>query len=78
MERIIFTQVQSANVFRGVTSHGGQAIIRIILLSHLSAFSEAVSLERLVKAEIVFPYSGILIDMGVGNPTAPLLTVLGR
>ena len=30
-----------------------------ILLFHLSAFSEAVSLARLVKAEIVSPYSRI-------------------
>ena len=39
-----------------------------ILLSHLSMFSEAVSLARLVKAEIVSPYSGILTNTGVGNP----------
>ena len=41
------------------------------------AFSKAVSLARLVKAEIVSPYSGILINTGVGNPTAPLTTALG-
>ena len=52
-----------------MTSRHGQAFIRIVLLSHLSAFSEAVSLARLVKAEIVSPYSGILINTGVGNPT---------
>ena len=55
-----------------------QAFIRIVLLSHLSAFSEAVSLARLVKAEIVSPYCGILINTGVGNPTAPLIAALGR
>ena len=48
-----------------------------ILLFHLHAFSEAVSLARLVKAEIVSPYSGILINTGVGNPTAPLTATLG-
>ena len=42
--------------------------------SHLSAFSKAVSLARLVKAEIVSPYSGILINTGVGNPTVPVGT----
>ena len=42
-----------------------------ILLFHLSAFSEAVSLARLVEVEIVSPYSGILINIGVGNPTVP-------
>ena len=36
------------------------------LLFHLSAFSEAVSLARLVEAEIVSPYSKILINMGEG------------
>ena len=59
-------------MFRSVTSHHGQAFIRIVLLSHLSAFSEAVSLACLVEAEIVSPYSGILINTGVGNPTVPV------
>ena len=53
-------------------------LFELFLLFHLSAFSEAVSLARLVKAEIVSPYSGILINTGVGDPTAPLITVLGR
>ena len=57
-----------------MTSCHSQAFIRIVLLSHLSAFSEAVSLARLVKAEIVSPYSGILINTDVGNPTAPVAT----
>ena len=48
------------------------------LLYHLSVFSEAVSLARLVKGEIVSPYSGILINTDVGNPTAPLIVALGR
>ena len=43
-------------------------LFKSFLLSHLSVFSEAVSLARLVKAEIVSPYSGILINTGVGNP----------
>ena len=51
-----------------MTSCHSQAFIRIVLLSHLSVFSEAVSLALLVKAEIVSPYSGILINTGVGNP----------
>ena len=40
----------------------------------LSVFREAVSLARLVKAEIVSPYSGILINMGVGNPIVSIGT----
>ena len=31
-------------------------------------FRGVVSLARLVKVEIVSPYSGILINTGVGNP----------
>ena len=58
-------------------THHDQAFIQTVLLSHLSALCEAVSLARLVKAEIVFPYSGIHINTGVGNPTAPLITALG-
>ena len=48
------TPVQSADVFCGVTSHHYQAL-KLFLLFHLGAFSEAVSLARLVEAEIVFP-----------------------
>ena len=60
-----------------MTSHHGQAFIRIVLLFHLSAFSEAVSLARLVKAEIVSPYSGILINTGMGNLTVMFIQPLG-
>ena len=34
-------------------------------------FREAVLLARLVEAEIVSPYHGILINTGVGNPIVP-------
>ena len=37
-----------------------------------------VSLARLVEAEIVSPYHGILINTGVGNPTAPSITALAK
>src|SRR4051812_37241347 len=47
-------------------------------LLHLSTFCEAVSLARLVKAEIVSPIYGILINTDVGNTTAPFITTLGR
>ena len=40
-------------------------------------YCEAVFLARLVEPEIVSPYHGILINTGVGNPTAPLITALG-
>ena len=43
-----------------------------------SAYCEAVSLTRLVKAEIVSPYHEILINTGMGNPTTPLIVALGK
>ena len=46
--------------------------------TNYSAYCEAVSLTRLVKAEIVPPYYGILINMGMGNLTTPLIVVLGK
>ena len=41
-------------------------------------FCEAVSLARLVKAEIMSPIYGILINTDVGNPTVPFIMALGR
>ena len=41
-------------------------------------YCEAVFLARLVEAETVSPYHGILINTGVGNPIAPLITMLGE
>ena len=40
-------------------------------------FRDAVSLARLVEAEIVPPYYTILINMGVGDPTMPFARPLG-
>ena len=62
----------------GMMSRHGLAFIRIVLLFHLSVFSEAVSLAHLVKAEIVSPYFGILVNTSVGNPTTQLIASLGR
>ena len=44
----------------------------------LSAYREAVSSARLAEAEIVSPYYGILINMGIGSPTAPLIAASGE
>ena len=50
-----------------------KSFTRIVLLSHLSVFCEAVSLARLVEAEIVPPFIyGILINTDVGNPIVPV------
>ena len=43
-----------------------------------NAYYEAVSVTRLVKAEIVSPYYGILINTGMGNPTTPSIVALGK
>ena len=53
------------------------SLFESFFITYLSMFREAVSLARLVEAEIVSPYPGILINTGVGNPTAPLITALG-
>ena len=46
--------------------------------SAVPRFEVRFPLARLVKAEIVAPYCGILINTGVGNPTAPLNMALGE
>ena len=43
-----------------------------------NAYHEAVSVTRLVKAEIVSPYYGILINTSMGNPTVPLTMALAK
>ena len=43
-----------------------------------STYYEAVSLTCLVKAEIVSPYHGILINTGMGNPTVPSIVAFGK
>ena len=43
-----------------------------------NAYHEAVSVTRLVKAEIMSPYYGILINTGMGNLTVPLTVALGK
>ena len=47
----------------------GSVIIRTVFLNQHRTYREAVFLTRLVKAEIVSPYYGILINTDVGNPT---------
>ena len=43
-----------------------------------NAYHEAVSVTHLLKAEIVSPYYGILINTGMGNLTVPLTVALGK
>ena len=60
---------------RDMPLEAGHYSNRFFTTSH-SAHCKAVSLTRLVKAEIMSPYDGILINTGVGNPTAPPITAL--
>ena len=43
-----------------------------------NAYHEAVSVTRLVKAEIMSPYYGILVNTGMGSPTTPLIAASGE
>ena len=61
-----------------MTSYYGPVIIRTVFLNQHRTYSEAVFLTRLVKAEIVSPYHGILINKGMGNPTEPSITAFGE
>ena len=63
-------------MYSAVCHHATARPLFVIPL-HLNTFSEAVSLARLVKAEIVSPYSRILINTGVGNLPRHLLRRLG-
>ena len=53
-------------------------LFELFSLFHLSVFCKAVSLAHLVKAEIVSPIYGILINTDVGNPTVSFIMALGR
>ena len=56
----------------------GLIIILNRFLASRFAFRDAVLSTRLVKAEIVSPYRGILINTGLGNPTETLARTLGN
>ena len=68
------------NFLNNVTCPYGRVIIRTVFLvtTSQSAYCEAVSLTRLVKAEIMSPYDGILINTGMGNPPVPSIVALGK
>ena len=61
-----------------MTSYHGPVIIEPFFSTSLGAYCEAVSLARLVEAEIVSPYHGILINTDAGNPNAPSIMALGK
>ena len=62
---------------RDMPLESGHYLNRFFTTSH-STHCEAVSLTRLVKAEIMSPYHGIRINMGMANPPVPSIVVLGK
>ena len=69
------SQMQSADNFfrqRDMSLWSGHYSNRFPTTSH-SAYCEAVSLTRLVKVEIVSPYYGILMNMGMRDPTTAVV-----
>ena len=48
-----------------------QSLFEPFFSTNYYTYCEAVFLARLVEADIVSPYHEILINTGVGNPTAP-------
>ena len=55
-----------------------RSLFELFFSTSYYTYGEAVFLARLVEAEIVSPYHGILINTGVGNPTAPSIMMLGE
>ena len=55
-----------------------RSLFRTVFLNQHCTYRKAIFLTRLVEAEIVSPYHGILINTGMGNPTMPSIVVLGK
>ena len=68
----------ATNNFFGKTLCSGLIIISNRFYPPASRFEARSSLTRLVEAEIVSPYCGILINTGLGNPTVPFARPLGN
>ena len=75
-ESIIFHESNPLTTFCKVTSrlpgHYFEPFSSVV-----PRFEMQFSLARLVKEEIVSPYCGILINVGVYNPTVPFAQLLG-
>ena len=75
-ESIIFHESNPLTTFYNVTSRLPGHYFEPFP-SAVPRFETRFSLARLVEAEIVSPYCGILINTGVGNPTVPFAQPLG-
>ena len=64
----------STDSFASETSRLATSLSQIIFQPSILRFETHPLVTRLVKAEIVSPYHGILINTGLGNPTVPSIT----
>ena len=71
-ESIIFHEYNPLTTFGNVTTRHHLVIILNRFWPDAPTFRDAVLLARLVVADIVSPYCGILINTSVGNPTVQL------
>ena len=76
-ENIIFHESNPLTTFCSMTSRLPGHYFEPFL-SAAPCFETRLLLARLVEAEIVSPYYGILINTGVGNPTVPSARPLGN
>ena len=76
VESIIFRKSNPLTTFCKVTSRLSSHYFEPFS-SVVPRFEMRFSLARLVKAETMSPYCGILINAGVGNPTVPFAQPLG-
>ena len=70
VESIIFHKSNLLTAFGSVTLRHGPVIIQTVFHNQPLHVMRGGFLGTFVKAEIVSPYSRILINTGVGNPTA--------
>ena len=77
-ESIIFHESNLLTTFYNVISRPCPVIISNRFSACRSTIRDAALLAHLVKAEIVSPYCGILINTGMGNPTVPPAWPLGN
>ena len=75
IERIILTEIKSADVFRSMSSYYGQVLYSNRFYCTTSAcLAKRFLWHILSKQRLCSPYSGIPINTDVGNPTAPVAT----
>ena len=66
------SRVQSADNFLYCDITSARSLLQKVSCPAVPCFEARFLLARLIEAEIVSPYCGILINTSVGNPTVPL------